>query len=66
MGPVRRSISLVLALVLTATGWGGLAFLLFYAAIWRGWMLIGATMMGVLGLYWLWADFIDADPRTEN
>jgi len=66
MGPIRRTISLILALGLSAAGIGGLVYLLFFAARWMGWMVMGSSMMAVLGLYWLWADFINADPRSEN
>jgi hypothetical protein len=29
-------------------------------------MVMGSAMVGLLGLYWLWADFINADPRSES
>jgi hypothetical protein len=66
MGPIRRAINLVLALALTAAGAFGLVYLLFYAAGWKGWMFMGTGAMFFVGLYWLWADFINADPRPEN
>lgn len=66
MGPVRRPISLVVALTLAMAGCGGLFYLLFVATAWQGWMVMGTAMTGFLGLYWLWADFINADPRAEK
>ena len=66
MGPIRRTINLILALALTTAGAGGLIYLLFYAPGWKGWMLASTSLMGSLGLYWLWADFINADPKPEN
>ncbi|MGA8158685.1 MAG: hypothetical protein WB822_21275 [Rhodoplanes sp.] len=62
-GPIRRTINLILALGLSAAGVGGFIYLLFFVAGWKGWMVMGSGMMGFLGLYWLWADFINADPR---
>lgn len=29
-------------------------------------MLMGAAMMAFGGGYWLWADFINAEPRPEE
>ena len=66
MGPVRRIINFVAAMTLTAVGCGGLIYLLFFASYSRGFVLIAAATMGVAGLYWLWADFINADPRPEK
>ena len=66
MGPVRRTINLILALGLSAAGVGGSIYLLFFAAGWYGWMAMGCGSMAFVGLYWLWADFINADPRPEK
>jgi hypothetical protein len=66
MGLIRRVINLILALGLSTAGVGGFIYLLFFAAGWKGWMVMGSGMMAFLGLYWLWADFINADPRPEN
>jgi hypothetical protein len=57
---VRRAISLLLALCLTIGGGAGLAFLLFFAAGWKGWMVMAAGLVFALGVVWLWSDFIDA------
>jgi len=66
MGPVRRIINFVAAMTLAAVGFGGLIYLLFFADRFRGVVLMGAATMGVAGLYWLWVDFINADPRPED
>jgi hypothetical protein len=66
MGPVRRIINFVAAMALTTVGCGGLIYLLFFADYFRGVVLMGAATMGVAGLYWLYVDFISADPRPEN
>jgi hypothetical protein len=56
---------LVLALGLIGAGIFILSFL--FTAVGRQ-GLIAVTGAGLLGLggYWLWADFINADPKPEN
>ncbi len=66
MGPVRRTINLIIALALFAAAWGGLVFLLFFAARFYVWMLIATVTVGTLAAYWIWADYINADPRSER
>jgi hypothetical protein len=66
MGPVRRTTNLVCALALTGVSAFALAYLLLYADGFRIWMPASAAIGTFLGLYWLWADFINADPRPEN
>jgi hypothetical protein len=66
MGPVRRSINLLLALTLTILSAFAFVWLLFYASYFRFWMPVSAGVGVFVGLYWLWADFINADPRPEN
>jgi hypothetical protein len=66
MGPVRRVVNLICALSLTGSGAFSFIYLTFFAH--RLWPLMIA-ISGVLtfvGLYWLWADFINADPRPET
>jgi hypothetical protein len=62
---LRRTVSLVCALALTALGGAGLVFLLFFAHDWRGWMWMAATLVLVAGVIWLWSDFIDATPNEK-
>jgi len=66
MGPVLRTISLVCALALTAGSAYALIYLLLYAAGFKIWMAAGAAVAVFFGLYWIWADFINADPRPEK
>jgi hypothetical protein len=60
---VRRTISLIASLSLTVAGSSLFAYLLFFAAGWKGWMIISSGFMGGIGALWLWADFIDATPN---
>jgi hypothetical protein len=66
MGPVRRTINLICALALTGAGVFFFFYLLLYAAHARWGMIAGAGMATFLGAYWLWVDFINADPRPEQ
>jgi hypothetical protein len=43
-----------------------LVYLLFVAKGFYLWMPIGSGVMLFVGLYWLWADYINAEPRPEN
>jgi hypothetical protein len=65
MGPVRRTISFIFALTLAVVGCGGFVYMLFFAPVVRGLVLVAAASVGSLGLYWLWADFINAEPRPD-
>jgi hypothetical protein len=66
MGPMRRIISLTCALALSTASGAALFFLLFYADKFRFWMPVSAGVFLFIGLYWLYADFINADPRPEQ
>jgi len=66
MGPVRRTFSLVCALALTGVSAFAFFYLIFYASHYKFWMPAWAAMLTFVGLYWLWADFINADPRPEK
>jgi len=66
MGSIRRTINLIIALTLAALGCGGLVYFYFIAATWNGWMTAAAAIVGFAGLYWLWDEHINADPRLEN
>jgi hypothetical protein len=65
VGPIRRTINFILALSLRAAGFYVLSRLLIAD---RFLVRIGMAggMMVFLGVYWLWADFINADPRPER
>jgi hypothetical protein len=66
MGPVRRVVNLICALSLTGASAFSFIYLIFFAH--RVWPLMVAVagVLTFVGLYWLWADFINADPRPEN
>jgi len=66
MSPIRRTISLILALALFALGLGGLGWLLFFALWWKGWMVLASGTMAILGGLWLWEDFINATPKEQQ
>ena len=65
MRAIRRTINFVLALALSAVGVSSLVYLLFFAGGWK-WMVMGSGMVAFVGLYWLWADFINADRAPES
>jgi hypothetical protein len=66
MGPVRRSINLICALAFLGGSACALVYILFYAKGFYYWMLVSSVLGVFVGLYWLWADFINADPRSEK
>jgi hypothetical protein len=51
-------INLACALALTSGGAYGLFYFFMYANGFKGWMVMAVAMATVLGLYWLWEDFI--------
>ena len=63
MGAIRRTINLIIALVLVALGCGGLAYFYFIAATPNGWFALAAGIVGSAGLYWLWDEHINTGPR---
>jgi len=65
-GPIRRTISFICALTLTSVSAFCLIYLLFYAARFKVWMPVSAGIFTFVGLYWLWTDFINADPTPEK
>ena len=64
MGAIRRTINLIIALVLVALGCGGLAYFYFIAATRNGWLALAAGIVGSAGLYWLWDEHINTGPST--
>jgi hypothetical protein len=66
LGPVRRAINLVLGLALTVGSAFASVYLLFYSAGFRFWMPVASGVGVFVGLYWLWADYINADPKSEQ
>ena len=66
MGQLRRAISLVFALGLLAAGFGFLAYLLFFAPGWRGWIIIGSGFSGAIGALWLYEDITLRPTRRDR
>jgi len=67
VGMVRRTVGLILALTLTMVGGYLFVFLLFFAKVpVKIMFILGAGMMLFGGLYWLWADYINAEPKPEK
>jgi hypothetical protein len=66
MGPIRRTINFALAIALSAVGISSSVFLLFFAGGWKGWMVMASGSVAFVGLYWLWADFINVGSDSEN
>ncbi len=65
MSPIRRAISLMLALALIVVGLGALVYLLFFALWWKGWMLMAAGFVTALGVLWFWEDFPKAKRKSN-
>ena len=69
MGAIRRTINLIIALVLVALGCGGLAYFYFIAATRNGWLALASGIVGSAGLYWLWDEHTSTrapDRRIET
>jgi hypothetical protein len=62
MGPVRRTISLVFALALVGAGLYMLFSIFMYAERLSVAMMGAGVLMALLGVLWLWEDFIKATP----
>jgi hypothetical protein len=66
MSETRRIISLVLALALLIVGFGLLFYFAAFSPVLSGWMIMGSALMGTLGAYWLYEDFINATPNDRT
>jgi hypothetical protein len=71
MGPVRRAINFVISLALAIGGIGGLAYHLLFseralAGRWGAFPLLVFAVIGFIGLYWFWADFIKGESRSKQ
>jgi hypothetical protein len=43
-----------------------MAYLLFFAAGWKGWMVMGAGLLFTAGAVWLYDDFADTTPKKRT
>jgi hypothetical protein len=59
-----RIISFVLAGCLTAFGAFALVYLMVFAG--RGWMVMSASLIFVIGMLWLYSEYIDATPNEPK
>jgi hypothetical protein len=66
MSPLRRAIGLVIALTMIGAGGGSLGYLLFFAAGWKGWMLMASSLVLVVGLIAIWENYIKATPDPDT
>jgi len=55
-----------MALALFLGGCGALLYMLFFAAGWRGIVLIACGFVATMGAMWLYSDFIDATPSDQG
>ena len=60
---MRRIISFIVALGLTAGGLYLLVYLFVFAPIIWGWQVAAAGFMTAIGAMWLWSDYIAAKPN---
>jgi hypothetical protein len=65
MESIRGKLNVIMPLALTALGCGGFVYFYSFATAWKGWTVISAVM-GVAGLYWLWAEYLNPNQRPEN
>jgi hypothetical protein len=66
MSPLRRAIGLVIALTMIGAGGASLAYLLFFAAGWKGWMVMASSFVLVVGLIAIWENYIKATPDPDT
>jgi hypothetical protein len=66
MGPIRRTINLICALALSSGSAFCFVYIILYARQFNLWLPVSAAVFTFVGLSWLWADFISADPRPEK
>jgi hypothetical protein len=55
----------VFALTFMIAGFGYLFYLAAFAPVFKGWMIMGAALVGTIGAYWLYEDFINATPNDQ-
>jgi protein-S-isoprenylcysteine O-methyltransferase Ste14 len=66
MGPLQRAINLIVALILTAIGVGGVVYFYFIDTTWPLWITIVASIVGASGLYWLWEEYVNLGQQPRD
>jgi len=66
MGPLRRTINLIVAPILVAMGSGGFVYFYFIDTAWPRWITVAAAIVGGAGLYWLWEEYVNVGERSQD
>jgi protein-S-isoprenylcysteine O-methyltransferase Ste14 len=66
MGPLQRAINLIVALILTAIGVGGVVYFYFIDTTWPLWITIVSSIVGASGLYWLWEEYVNVGQQPRD
>ena len=66
MAPLHRAINLIVALILTAIGVGGVVYFYFIDTTWPLWITIVASIVGASGLYWLWEEYVNVGQQSKD
>jgi len=64
MGPIRRTLNLIAAILLTFAGLAGAVWFLFLAPVYSFRMAGASGFLMAIGMMWLYSDFIDATPNA--
>jgi hypothetical protein len=62
---MRRAVTVIIAFWLTASGAFGALYYLLFADEWKGWVLLGAGFVFIVGATLLYSDFMGAT-RNEG
>ena len=66
MSSLRHAINLTVALILVVLGWGGFVYFYFITTNWHRGLAVGAAIVGVAGLYWLWEEYVNAGQKSQD
>ena len=66
MGPLQRAINLIVALILTTIGVGGVVYFYFIDTTWPLWITIVSSIVGASGLYWLWEEYVNVGQQPRD
>jgi len=64
VGPIRRAISLIVAMLLTIAGLAGVIWFLFFDLFYSYPMAGASGFVLAVGAMWLYSDFTDATPKA--